>query len=104
VPPPPQNCKPRTCQEQNIACGPAGDGCGSQLQCGSCTGKDTCGGGGVFGQCGYPDAGSCVPRTCQDLGYDCGANGDGCGNVIQCGTCTAPDVCGGGGEPSVCGH
>jgi hypothetical protein len=103
VPPPPQNCTPLTCQQQHIACGPAGDGCGGQIACGACPGKDTCGGGGVYGQCGYPDAGSCLPRTCQALGYDCGDNGDGCGGVIHCGTCTAPQVCGGGGKPSVCG-
>jgi hypothetical protein len=103
VPPPPQNCTPLTCQQQNINCGPAGDGCGDQISCGACGGKDTCGGGGVYGQCGYPDAGSCTPRSCQDLGYDCGDNGDGCGGVIHCGTCTLPQICGGGGKPSVCG-
>ncbi|HEY3816315.1 MAG TPA: hypothetical protein VGL81_04040 [Polyangiaceae bacterium] len=103
VPPQPQNCTPLTCAQQHIGCGPAGDGCGGQIACGSCPGKQTCGGGGVYGQCGYPDAGTCVPRTCQELGYDCGANGDGCGNVIDCGTCTPPEICGGGNLPSVCG-
>ena len=103
VPPPPQNCTPLTCKQQNIGCGPAGDGCGGQITCGSCPGKDTCGGGGVYAQCGYPDAGSCTPRTCQDLGYDCGDNGDGCGGTIHCGSCTAPQICGGGGKFSVCG-
>jgi hypothetical protein len=103
VPPPPQNCTPLTCAQQHIACGPAGDGCGGQIACGTCPGKDTCGGGGAYGQCGYPDAGSCLPRTCQELGYDCGDNGDGCGGVVHCGGCTAPQICGGGGKPSVCG-
>ena len=100
---PPQNCTPRTCQQQNITCGPAGDGCGGLLQCGSCMAPQTCGGGMVYGHCGYPDAGTCVPKTCQELGAKCGANGDGCGNIIQCGTCTLPQVCGGGGIPNVCG-
>ena len=103
VPPQPQNCTPLTCQQQHIGCGPAGDGCGGQIACGACPGKDTCGGGGLYGQCGYPDAGACVPRTCKELGYDCGDNGDGCGGVIHCGSCTAPQICGGGGRPSVCG-
>jgi hypothetical protein len=103
VPPPPQNCKPLTCQQQHIGCGPAGDGCGGQIACGSCTGKDTCGGGGAYAQCGFPDAGSCIPRTCVDLGYNCGDNGDGCGGIIHCGSCTAPQICGGGGKFSVCG-
>ena len=38
-----------------------------------------------------------------DLGFNCGANGDGCGQLIKCGTCTSPQVCGGGGKPGVCG-
>ena len=103
VPPPPQNCTPLTCQQQKINCGPAGDGCGGPLTCGTCPGKQTCGGGGVYGQCGYPDAGTCTPKTCAELGFGCGDNGDGCGNVIHCGSCKAPQICGGGGKPSVCG-
>ncbi|APR86701.1 Tryptophan synthase alpha chain [Minicystis rosea] len=51
-----------------------------------------------------PDAPTCTtPVTCQDVGANCGPIGDGCGGVIDCGTCTAPDTCGGGGTPSVCG-
>jgi hypothetical protein len=103
VPTPPTSCVPLTCAQQNITCGPAGDGCGDPIMCGNCTGKDTCGGGGVFGQCGYPDAGSCIPRTCAEQGYGCGEQGDGCGGILQCGTCTLPQICGGGGQPSVCG-
>jgi hypothetical protein len=103
VPPAPQNCTPLTCADQKINCGPAGDGCGTEIMCGTCTSPDTCGGGGVYGQCGYPDGGACTPRTCAELGYDCGDNGDGCGAVIHCGTCAAPQICGGGGKPSVCG-
>jgi hypothetical protein len=101
--PTPVSCVPRTCADQGINCGPAGDGCANQIDCGPCTAPNTCGGGGVYGQCGYPDAGSCTPRTCAQLGYDCGVNGDGCGGTIDCGTCTAPQICGGGGQPSVCG-
>ena len=44
----------------------------------------------------------CTPQTCAALKYDCGPISDGCGNVIQCGTCTSPDYCGGGGY-SKCG-
>jgi hypothetical protein len=103
IPAVPQNCTPKTCNDWNISCGPAGDGCGGQLDCGPCTPPLVCGGGGVYGECGYPDAGHCTPKTCQDLGYNCGINGDGCGNRIDCGTCTLPQICGGGGQPSVCG-
>jgi hypothetical protein len=93
-------CVPRTCAEQNISCGPAGDGCGGQLDCGTCTAPQTCGGGGVHGQCGAP---SCTPRTCQQAGANCGPVADGCGGILSCGMCVSPQTCGGGGIPSVCG-
>ena len=104
VPPPPKPaCTPLTCAQQNIACGPAGDGCGNLLNCGTCSSNQTCGGGG-YGQCGVPDAGSCTPMTCAQLGFNCGPAGDGCGNLLDCGTCTLPDTCGGAGQSGVCGH
>ena len=90
-------CTPKTCVQQGIQCGPAGDGCGNLLQCGNCASPQQCGGGGTHGVCGYVDGGSCTPETCTQLGLNCGQVGDGCGNVLQCGTCTAPDTCGGGG-------
>jgi hypothetical protein len=103
VPAPQGPCTPQSCADQGIDCGPAGDGCGKTIQCGSCTAPDTCGGGSQYGRCGYPDAGTCVPRTCAEQSFDCGAAGDGCGRPIQCGTCTLPAICGGGGKPNVCG-
>jgi hypothetical protein len=48
------SCTPRTCSEQNIECGPAGNGCGGLLDCGECVNGLTCGGGGVPGKCGRP--------------------------------------------------
>jgi hypothetical protein len=103
VPAPHGPCTPQSCADQGFNCGPAGDGCGNTIQCGNCMAPDTCGGGGKPGQCGYPDAGTCVPKTCAQLGYNCGTDGDGCGNPISCGTCTPPAICGGGGVPNVCG-
>jgi hypothetical protein len=98
------SCTPKTCQEQNINCGPAGNGCGGLIQsCGTCTPPQTCGGGGAPGQCGYPDGGACQPKTCSDQNITCGPAGDGCGNLLQCGTCMAPDTCGAGGVPGQCG-
>ncbi len=105
VPGPPQpQCTPLTCQQQNINCGPAGDGCGGLLNCGTCTPPQTCGGGGMYGQCGTTDAGTCTPKTCQQQGIQCGPAGDGCGGLLNCGTCTPPQTCGGGGQPGVCGY
>jgi hypothetical protein len=99
-------CVPTTCAAEGVACGPIGDGCGGIVQCGTCVAPRTCGGGGVHGQCGTStvDAGNdCVPKICAELGLTCGPAGDGCGGELQCGTCTAPQTCGGGGTPSVCG-
>ena len=47
--------------------------------------------------------GACTPKTCADLGYNCGESGDGCddGVVLNCGTCMTGQ-CGGGGA-GVCG-
>ena len=53
-----------------------------------------------------PDSGSlaCTPKTCVTAGNkNCGPVSDTCGGVLNCGTCTAPQVCGGAGVPSVCG-
>jgi hypothetical protein len=103
-------CRPRTCSELGYTCGINADGCGGAVSCGTCVGNEFCGGGG-FSRCGgvVPVAtdSSCPPpcsaRTCQQAGFNCGVNSDGCGNLLNCGTCQAPDFCGGGGF-SVCGH
>ncbi len=97
--PPVQMCTAKTCTDLGFTCGPAADGCGGTLNCGTCTLPATCGGGGVANQCGTP----CTARTCTDLGANCGQQGDGCGGTLNCGTCTPPQTCGGGGTPNVCG-
>jgi hypothetical protein len=93
------NCSPKTCQQQNLMCGNAGDGCGNIINCGTCPMGQICGGGGQPGVCYTP---MCTPKTCMQLGYNCGNASDGCGHVINCGTCTS-GTCGGGGTPNVCG-
>jgi hypothetical protein len=97
-----ETCHPQKCPS-NIKCGPAANGCGGLVQCGNCPSGETCGGGGTPGKCGASDAGVCTPETCKELGYTCGPAGDGCGNIIQCGTCSGSQTCGGGGVPSQCG-
>lgn len=93
----PPACVPKTCAEQGIACGLAGDGCGNQITCPDCPLGQTCGGGGVPSQCGAP---ACTPITCQP--GQCGLMGDGCGKQLDCGNCQAGQICGGGG-PNMCG-
>jgi hypothetical protein len=103
-PPPPRTCTPRTCAQQGLSCGPAGDGCGNVIDCGACAAPLTCGGGGTPGQCGAPDAGAgCAPETCASQNVACGPAGDGCGHALDCGVCVAPLTCGGGGAPGRCG-
>jgi hypothetical protein len=105
VPAPPRStCTPRTCAQQSLGCGPAGDGCGNVIQCGPCAAPLTCGGGGIAGQCGSsPPGGHCTPQTCASKNVSCGAVSDGCGNLIDCGVCVPPLGCGGGGVAGQCG-
>jgi hypothetical protein len=84
-------CTPTTCAAQGIHCGPAGDGCGNLLQCGTCPNGEYCGGGGP-GVCGTSN--SCTPMTCASQGIQCGQAGDGCGNVLNCGNCPTGEICG----------
>jgi N-acetylneuraminic acid mutarotase len=99
------SCTPATCAKLGKNCGPVADGCGGLLGCGSCTAPQTCGGAGTPSLCGTPTPpnGPCVPKTCANLGASCGPAGDGCGGLLQCGNCTAPQSCGGAGVPSQCG-
>ncbi|HEY3450570.1 MAG TPA: hypothetical protein VGK67_29710 [Myxococcales bacterium] len=44
----------------------------------------------------------CEPKTCEGEGWQCGTLDDGCGNRLECGTCSAPLICGGGDDPHAC--
>src|SRR4051794_32720928 len=96
------NCKPITCDQPNgHYCGVIGDGCGKNLDCGTCPGGLVCGTG--------THANVCLPATCAAPlpcklanGQYCGKVGDGCGNTIDCGDCPAGQTCGGRGTHNVC--
>ncbi|MCC6901008.1 MAG: hypothetical protein IT377_18665 [Polyangiaceae bacterium] len=45
---------------------------------------------------------ACSPKSCKDLGANCGATSDGCNKVIECGSCASGETCGAAG-PNVCG-
>jgi len=53
--------------------------------------------------CVAPDIPVCNKVTCGQQNIGCGAAGDGCGGVQDCGTCPSGQTCGGGGVPSQCG-
>jgi hypothetical protein len=94
-------CTPRTCAQLKRSCGPAGDGCGGLLDCGSCASGQICGGGGP-GVCGTSVV--CVPETCTSQAVECGPAGDGCGHAIDCGQCPTGQICGFDGHPGRCGQ
>ena len=98
------SCKPRTCADQGIECGPAGDGCGGILpDCGSCGAGLRCGGPNAPSKCVNPTVGTgCMPKSCADQGIECGQAGDGCGKIITCGTCALGKQCGSTTSPSKC--
>jgi MYXO-CTERM domain-containing protein len=54
---------------------------------------------------GPRDAGmdACTPAKRCPTGQLCGMADDGCGGQIACGTCQAPQTCGGGGTAGQCG-
>jgi hypothetical protein len=92
-------CPPRRC-------GAISNGCGGTLVCGngaqSPAFADVCDTGEVCDQ----QRGVCVdpsPTTCAAQGRNCGFASDGVGGLIDCGTCTAPETCGGAGTSGVCG-
>ncbi|MDC0709548.1 hypothetical protein POL68_13845 [Stigmatella sp. ncwal1] len=62
-PPRPETCTPVSCEDRGAQCGSLSDGCGGTLQCGTCSGGTTCGGGGGEHVCGTPDYG--VDTACS---------------------------------------
>lgn len=97
-------CKPRTCAQQGIECGPAGDGCGGIIpDCGKCGDGLRCGGPNALSKCVSPNIGTaCVAKTCAELNIECGLAGDGCGGILTCGSCPSGQQCGAVGSPSRC--
>jgi hypothetical protein len=83
--PMPDACVPHCPSGTN--CGVADDGCGGQMQCGTCSGHETCGGSGAPGVCGCTSL-ACVP------GQTCGtAVPDNCGGSLNCGSCPQTSMC-----------
>jgi hypothetical protein len=81
------------------SCG-AGGACPPGFHCG---GDNRCWANGELPDGGGGDMGPCQPQSCTELGKNCGAVDNGCGASISCGSCDAPNTCGGGGPEHVCG-
>lgn len=125
-------CKPKTCVDFGSKCGEIEDGCGNRINCGcdngqeciesqccapkaQACGADKCGTIFVDGckydcgisnclpdkACGSNNTCECKPPSCEGK---CGVVSNSCGQQLNCGdNCGAPQTCGGGGAPNVCG-
>src|SRR5579862_2470591 len=81
-----------------ISCGSSGSDSPTDLD----ASFDAFGGPGFSRDGSGTTASDCKPKTCTELGYDCGPNADGCGGTVDCGSCTGNNQCGIGGY-SKCG-
>jgi hypothetical protein len=93
------------CGTQPAGCAVIGNKCTMTSDCCGASTGISC----IDGYCALPappphDAGGCMPTTCEKLDINCGPAGDGCGGLLECGTCVAPLTCGGGGMAGVCGE
>lgn len=60
-------CVPRSCESQGKNCGSISDGCGANLNCGTCSeAGESCGGGGLENVCGLPPAPGRPPSVASD--------------------------------------
>ena len=104
-------CTPKTCSDLGWKCGNGSDGCGGTVSCGDCQQSYSCADHQCMPGCGngkcdegedcqscpsdcrcpsgqtcYNSA-CCTPKTCSDLGWECGNGSDGCGGTVSCGGC-----------------
>ena len=90
-------CTPKTCEDLDLDCGRAPDGCGDVIECGECTDGAICG-FKTPNVCSTPDdfEDLCEPVSKADAcdGKECGVEGDGCGDTYDCGSCDDDEICG----------
>jgi hypothetical protein len=92
-PPDGGSCTPVSCLPVGGQyCEEIGNGCGTTLDCGACSGDWTCENNVCVG------GPSCTPMaSCTvDGATYCGSIGDGCGRALACGDCPNGDTCTGG--------
>jgi hypothetical protein len=88
------------------ACGVEGDGCGGTVSCGTCPDGQGCGIAAAF-QCapilsGSVDDCPALITDCAGEGAECGQIGNGCGGILDCGSCPGDEICG-LNAPQLCG-
>lgn len=74
------HCEPASCESLHATCGPVADGCGGQLECGTC---------GLDQRCAATASGlaceHCIRLTCEVADGRCGELDDSCGGSVECG-------------------
>ncbi|HTV22381.1 MAG TPA: hypothetical protein VMG12_27020, partial [Polyangiaceae bacterium] len=87
-------CERLTCERLDQPCGVMPDGCGGTIDCGVCADGAAC--GVVKPSTCTVLSDLCVPATAAEAcaGKQCGVEGDGCGGTLDCGSCSADEVCG----------
>lgn len=96
-------CVPKTCSQLGKTCGSVDNGCGKQINCGSCGLRQSC---DTSGQCKCNILGSilsvfpmfCCSETCASLNRTCGTVSDGCNGSLNCGTCENGQICNESGQ------
>jgi len=101
-------CTPATTCPAGDKCDSVSDNCGGTVNCGSCPAGQSCSNHEcITNTCPSPqvlyNGSCCTPLTSCPAGDKCDTVSDNCGGTISCGTCTAPQTCGGSGIPNVCG-
>jgi hypothetical protein len=102
-------CAPKTCADFPADCVQRRyyDGCCATITCPAdipCgAGLSCCGAGSCLGTC--PTV--CLPRSCSDpngvpASEACGTSGDGCGGLLQCGSCSGGRACASGFCETTC--
>jgi hypothetical protein len=93
----------KSCATQGKNCGPIPDGCGNIIDCGTCTNPgESCNGNQMSPNVCSKPAVCTTMKTCAQQGFNCGMASDGCGGIIDCGTCDG-GTCGANMMPNICG-
>lgn len=69
------------------------------VDCGECIIPSDCGSGYICNMnhcCISSGGGGCTPKTCSQLGVQCGQTSNGCNSYINCGSCPTGYTCSGG--------
>lgn len=74
-----------TCATHNAECGTIKNNLSASVECNSCYGNEIC---------TWDNKCICIPKTCDEFGFDCGVIDNGCGSQnFSCGKCGGDSEC-----------